>query len=326
MKYLIYPGCSLEKGAAGYPYWQSTLAAAQALDIELVEVDDWNCCGATEYIALNRMAAYALIARSLALASKMNGYREMIAPCSACYLNLSKADKYLSEDAPLAAKVNTALAEGGLSYQPGTIKTRHLLDVLVNDVGYAAIAQRVTKPLNGLRIAPYYGCLIGRPAFYGQIDDPEYPTALDKLLKTLGAEVVDYPMKAHCCGGHMTQISESVAFDLIHQLVKGAADYNADLIATVCPMCQLNLDGFQGAMNRYYKTNYQMPVLYFTQMMGLAFGLDAATLGIGAEVVDARPALSRIGVQVPPPAEEPPARKPHKSKEALPMPVMPEEK
>ncbi len=326
MKYLIYPGCSLEKGAAGYPYWQSTLAAAQALDIELVEVDDWNCCGATEYIALNRMAAYALIARSLALASKMNGYREMIAPCSACYLNLSKADKYLGEDASLAAKVNTALAEGGLSYQPGTIKTRHLLDVLVNDVGYAAIAQRVTKPLKGLRIAPYYGCLIGRPAFYGQIDDPEYPTALDKLLKTLGAEVVDYPMKAHCCGGHMTQISESVAFDLIHQLVKGAADYNADLIATVCPMCQLNLDGFQGAMNRYYKTNYQMPVLYFTQMMGLAFGLDAATLGIGAEVVDARPALSRIGVQVPPPAEEPLARKSHKSKEALPMPVMPEEK
>ncbi len=325
MKYLVYPGCSLEKGAAGYPYWQSTVATTQALGIELVEVDDWNCCGATEYIALNRMAAYALIARNLAQASRMNGYREMIAPCSACYLNLSKADKYLSEDAPLAEKVNIALGEDKLSYQPGTIKTRHLLDVIVNDIGYATVAEKTIKPLKGLRVAPYYGCLIGRPAFYGQIDDPEYPTALDKLLKALGAEVVDYPMKAHCCGGHMTQISEPVAFDLIQRLVKGAADYNADLIATVCPMCQLNLDGFQGAMNRYFKTDYRVPVLYFTQMMGLAFGLDAVALGIGAEVVDARPALSRIGVEVPPPAEEKPARKPRKSKEALPMPVMPEQ-
>lgn len=323
MKYLVYPGCSLEKGAAGYPYWQSTVAATRALGIELVEVDDWNCCGATEYIALNRMAAYALIARNLAQAAQMNGYREMIAPCSACYLNLSKADKYLREDAAFATQVNVALGEGKLSYQPGTIKTRHLLDVIVNDIGYAAIAEKVCQPLAGLRVAPYYGCLIGRPAFFGQIDDPEYPTALDKLLKALGAEVVDYPMKAHCCGGHMTQISEPVAFDLIQQLVKGAADYNADVIVTVCPMCQLNLDGFQGAMNRYYKSNYHVPVLYFTQLMGLAFGSDAATLGIGTEVVDARPALARIGVEVPAPAEEKPARKPRKAKEALPMPVMP---
>ena len=325
MKYLVYPGCSLEKGAAGYSYWQSTLAATQALGIELVEVDDWNCCGATEYIALNRTAAYALIARNLALAARMDHFTEMIAPCSACYLNLSKADRYLVQDAALAEKINSTLAEAELHYKPGSIKTRHLLDVIVNDVGYAAVAERVVKPLKGLRVAPYYGCLIGRPGFFGQIDDPEYPTALDKLLKGLGAEIVDYPMKAHCCGGHMTQISEPVAFDLIRRLVQGAADYNADIIATVCPMCQLNLDGFQGAMNRYYKSNYHVPVLYFTQMMGLAFGIDAATLGIGTEVVDARPALSRIGVTVPPPADEKPARKPRKSKDALPMPVMPEQ-
>ncbi|MBI5302548.1 MAG: CoB--CoM heterodisulfide reductase iron-sulfur subunit B family protein [Chloroflexi bacterium] len=323
MKYSVFPGCSLEKGAAGFPYWQSTLAVTPPLGIELTEVDDWNCCGATEYIALNRMAAYALVARNLALAARMDHFTEMIAPCSACYLNLCKADTYLTEDASLATKVNLALAEAGLQYKPGSIKTRHLLDVIVNDVGYAAVAQRVTRPLKGLRIAPYYGCLIGRPAFYGQVDDPEYPTALDKLLKVLGAEVVDYPMKAHCCGGHMTQISESVAFDLIQRLVKGAADYNADMIVTVCPMCQLNLDGFQGAMNRFYKSNYHVPVLYFTQMMGLAFGMNAATLGIGSEIVDARPALARLGVEVPPPAEEKPARPPRKSKEALPMPEMP---
>jgi heterodisulfide reductase subunit B len=286
-------------------------------------VEDWNCCGATEYIALNRMAAYALVARNLAQATKNDGLKEMVAPCSACYLNLSKCDAYLTEDAALALNVNAALAEGGLSYKPGSIKVRHLLDVVVNDVGYERVATRVTQPLTGLRVAPYYGCLVGRPAFYGQIDSPEYPVTLDKLLKVLGAEVVDYPMKAHCCGGHMTQISEAVAFELIRRLVKGAADYQADLIVTVCPMCQLNLDAFQGGMNRYFKSDYHVPVLYFTQMMGLAFGYDAVELGIGAELVDARPALARIGVQVP--QAPAPARKPRRPKEALPMPAMPQE-
>ncbi|MCI0475633.1 MAG: CoB--CoM heterodisulfide reductase iron-sulfur subunit B family protein [Anaerolineales bacterium] len=324
MKYSVFPGCSLEKGAIGYPYWQSMEVVLKPLGVELVEVDDWNCCGATEYIALNRMAAYALIARTLALAAKTDGLREMVAPCSACYLNLSKADTYLTQDMTLAEKVNIALEAGGLHYKPGSVKTRHLLDVIVNDIGYKTIEDQVTKPLAGLRIAPYYGCLIGRPAFYGQVDDPEYPVTLDKLMRTLGAEVVDYPMKAHCCGGHMTQISEASAFDMIRRLVKGAADYKADLIVTVCPMCQMNLDGFQGAMNRYFKTDYHIPVLYFTQMMGLAFGESARTLGIGSEIVNARPALARIGVEVPPVEEEgKPVKKPRRAKEALPLPTMP---
>jgi len=324
MKYSVFPGCSLEKGAIGYPYWQSMEAILKPLNVELVEVDDWNCCGATEYIALNRMAAYSLIARALALAAKTDGLREMVAPCSACYLNLAKTDTYLTQDAALAEKVNVALAAGGLHYKPGSVKTRHLLDVLVNDVGFKAIEGKVIKPLKGLRVAPYYGCLFSRPKLDGLVDDPEYPVALDKLMKSLGAEVVDYPMKAHCCGGHMTQISEASAFEMIRRLVKGAADYKADIIVTVCPMCQMNLDGFQGAMNRYYKADYHVPVLYFTQMMGLAFGMDARTLGIGTEIVDARPALSRIGVEVPPLAEEgKPARKPRRPKEALPLPTMP---
>jgi heterodisulfide reductase subunit B len=121
----------------------------------------------------------------------------------------------------------------------------------------------------------------------------------------------------------MTQIREGVAFEMIHQLVKGAADYRADLIVTVCPMCQLNLDAFQGAMNRYFKSGIHIPVLYYTQMMGLAFGFDAAALGIGSELVDARPALARIGVEAPPPEGDAPKRKPRRPKEELPMPVMP---
>ncbi len=320
MKYSYYPGCSLERNAAAYDI--STKAIAAPLGIELVEVEDWNCCGATEYSSLNLSASNALIARNLALASKARGIDQVIAPCSLCYLNLKKTDKYMKEDRSLAKKVNTALAAGNLSYTPGTIKARHLLDVIVNDIGLETISKKVIRPLKGLRIAPYYGCMIVRPNLELQgkpFDNPEYPTTLDDLLKALGAEVIDFPMKAHCCGGHMTQISESTAFDLIHRLIKGADTYQADMLVTLCPMCQLNLDAYQGSMNAHMKTHFHIPVMYFTQMIGVAFGIEPAKLGFGSELVDARPALAKIGVEAPAPLE-PPVKKPKKDDKSLPMP------
>jgi heterodisulfide reductase subunit B len=320
MKYGYYPGCSLEKNAISYH--QSAMAATKPFGVEFVEIDDWNCCGATEYIALNLTAAYSLVARNLAIAEKQDNNGQVVAPCSACFLNLSKTAQYLADSPALNQKVNTALAAGGMHYDAGHLRVRHLLDIVVNDIGYDAIAEKVTKPLKGLRIAPYYGCLIVRPAFQGVFDDAEYPTTLDKLMKTLGATVVDYPMKAHCCGGHMTQISQSTGLELIRQLLQNAAENQADAIVTLCPMCQLNLDAYQNDVNKFFKTNYHIPILYFTQMMGLAFDIPAAELGIGKEFIDARPALAKIGVEVPEP--ETPKKKP--AKEALPMPHMQEEK
>jgi heterodisulfide reductase subunit B len=320
MKYGYYPGCSLEKNASSYNV--STKAVAKPLGIEFQELDDWNCCGATEYMTLNRMAAYALITRNLALAEKqLTNNKQIAAPCSMCFLNMTKADHYLVEDVDLAEKVNIALGAGNLHYTPGSIKARHLLEIMIEDIGLEAISAKVTKPLSGLKVAPYYGCLITRPGYLSKFDDYEYPTSLDRLMKGLGATVVDYPMKAHCCGGHMTQISQDVALGLIRHLLQNAVEYEADVIVTLCPMCQLNLDAYQGDVNRYFKTKYNIPVLYFTQMMGLAFGLSASELGIGKELVDPRPALSKIGVQVP--EAEPVKKRP--SKEELPMPRMPEE-
>ena len=321
MKYGYYPGCSLEKNASSYHI--SAQAVAKPLGIEFQEIKDWNCCGATEYMTLNLLASYALISRNLALAeAQLTDGKQVVAPCSMCFLNMAKADHYLSEDTKLAEKVNIALGAGNLHYTPGSVKARHLLEVMIDDLGLEAIAAKVTKPLSGLKIAPYYGCLITRPGYLSKFDDYEYPTSLDRLMKTLGATVVDYPVKAHCCGGHMTQISQEVGLELIRQLLQNAAEYEADIIVTLCPMCQLNLDAYQADVNRYFKTKYHIPVLYFTQMMGLAFGLPASELGIGKELVDARPALSKIGVQVPEP--EPPKKK-KPSKEELPMPRMPEE-
>ncbi len=319
MKYGYYPGCSLERQAGSYN--QSTLAVAKPLDIELVELDDWNCCGAIEYIAVDLIPAYALITRNLALAAdqhKGDGVHQLVAPCSACYLNLSKADKYMSESPDLATKVNLALEAGGLNYTPGTVRTRHLLDVIVNDVGLDAVKAKVSKALTGLRVAPYYGCVAVRPGFYDHFDNHEYPTSMDTLMRTLGAQVVDFPLKAHCCGGHMTQISQNVALELIRRLLKNAADYDADVIVTICPMCQLNLDAYQESVNKHFGTDFNIPVLYFTQLMGLAFGMAAEELGIGKEFVDAQPALARIGR-----AEDTAgAARARRDKKALPMPRM----
>ncbi len=317
MKYAYYPGCSLERSAASYH--TSTMAVAGRLGLVFQEIDDWNCCGATEYFAINLLPAYALVARNLALVP--NDLTELTAPCSACYVNLKKTDKYMGKYPDLATQVNQALVAGGLHYDPGRLQVRHLLDVIVNDVGYQKVAEQVVKPLSGLRVAPYYGCLVVRPG--NGFDNPEHPTSMDRLLRVLGAEVVDYPLKAQCCGGHMTQISADVAYELIRRLLHNAAEYNADLIACVRPMCQLNLDAYQSNVNRHFGTDYHTPILYFTQLMALAFGMSAKEAGLGSEIVSAHVALSKIGVEMPKQEKGKPRKRPNK--QALPMPTMPDE-
>jgi heterodisulfide reductase subunit B len=317
-KYLLYPGCSMESSAKAY--LESINAIMEPLDLHFDEIDDWNCCGATEYLGINLIPAYSLIARNLALAAKQkNGTRTIVAPCSACYLNLAKADYYMQERPSLGAKVNEALKAGGLHYQAGTLDVRHLIDVLVYDVGLEAIRNQVTRPLHGLRVAPYMGCMLPRPDYQHRWSDHEHPTELDDLLRALGADVIDYPLTTSCCGGHMTQIGPETAFELIRRLVADADARGAVLMATVCPMCQMNIDAYQNEMNHYFGTEYHMPILFFTQLMGLAFGREAHELGIGTELVNARNALaaSQIGVEVPI-TQEPTAKR--KKDEGLPMP------
>lgn len=319
-KYLLYPGCSLESSARAY--MESLNAILEPLDIQLEEIDDWNCCGATEYLGINLIPAYSLIARNLALAARQsaaqtNGTRTVVAPCSACYLNLAKADHYMQERPSLNVKVNEALAAGGLQYKPGTLDVRHLIDVLVYDVGLDAIKKKVTRPLTGLKIAPYMGCMLPRPDYKHRWSDHEHPTELGDLLRALGAEVIDYPLATTCCGGHMTQIGPETAFELIRRLVADADERGAHLMATVCPMCQLNIDAYQGEMNHFFGTDYHLPILFFTQLMGLAFGKDPRELGIGVELVSSRNALANIGVEVPEIAEP---SAPRKKDEGLPMP------
>lgn len=315
-KYLFYPGCSMESSAKAY--LQSMNAILEPLDLQMEEIEDWNCCGATEYLGINLIPAYSLIARNLALATRqMNGTRTVTAPCSACYLNLAKADYYMQERPSLGVKVNEALAAGGLHYTPGTLEVRHLIDILVYDIGLETIRSKVTRPLAGLRVAPYMGCMLPRPDYRHRWSDHEHPTELDDLLRALGVEVIDYPLTTNCCGGHMTQIGPETAFELIRRLVADADNRGAHLMVSVCPMCQMNIDAYQGEMNHFFETDYHMPILFFTQLMGLAFGREPKELGVGTELVSSRDALANIGVEVPVPQE--PAR-PRRKDESLPMP------
>jgi heterodisulfide reductase subunit B2 len=316
-KYLLYPGCSMESSAKAY--CDSLTAIAGPIGLELEEIDDWNCCGATEYLGISLTPAYALISRNLALASKQaNGNRTVVAPCSACYLNLAKADYYMQEQPKLGVMVNEALKAGDLAYKPGSLSIRHLLDVIVYDIGLDTIKSKVVRPLTGLRVAPYLGCMVPRPDYEHRWSDHEHPVELDLLLDALGAEVIDFPLKTHCCGGHMPHIGPDTAFELIRRLISSAANYETDIMATLCPMCQMNLDAYQGETNQHFGTNYRMPVVFFTQLMGLAFGLEPKELGFGSELVSARKALAKVGLEAPEPVEAPPAR-PRKP-EGLPMP------
>jgi heterodisulfide reductase subunit B len=287
MKYYTYfPGCSSGHGGAK-AYDLSTRAAAKSLDTELVELENWNCCGSTPYTSVDELAAYCCSARNLALAEKI-GF-DLVTPCSACFVLLTKTNNALMEYPELRAQVKEALAAGNLKYN-GTVKVRHLLDVFANDVGYDKIKSQVKKSLSGLKVAPYYGCQIVRPG--PSFDHPEFPKSLDGLVNSLGAEAVSFPLKARCCGGSLIISEEDVALDLLYKLFKSASSNGAQCIVTVCPLCQTNLDVYQGKVNQKFKTEFNIPVLFFTQLMGVAFGINSSDLGMKKCIVSAEKALA----------------------------------
>ncbi len=286
-KYRYFPGCSAESTGLGLGL--SARAIAAHLDIELEEIEDWNCCGSTPYGSLDEEAAIVVAARNLALAEK-SGY-DVVTPCSSCCVTLAKANRHLKEHPAMLVKVNAALAVAGLSYR-GTLHVRHLVDVLFNDVTPEYIAGKVTNKLEGLKVAPYYGCQLVRPQ-YG-LDDTELPQTLDRLVTCTGAEAVDFPLKARCCGGSLTLSEEDKVLGLMYKLLENAAANGAQCLVTPCQLCQTNLDAYQGRVNARFKTKYHMPVLYITQLIGLALGLDAAKLGLNTNIVSPRAVIDYI--------------------------------
>jgi heterodisulfide reductase subunit B2 len=277
MKYAYFPGCSQSSTAEEYN--RSLLAVASRLgSMELQEIPDWNCCGATPAAAIvSPTLPTSLAARNLSIARDM-GMDEIVAPCAACFKNLRKASHELNQNLEMRAQARGALGDRELGRAP---EVRHPLDVIVNDVGLDNVP--VQKPLQGLRVASYYGCLLTRPT--PSFDDAEHPTTMDRLMEKLGAEPVAWAYKTKCCGGGIYMFREDVSFSMSADVLAHAKAAGANCVAVGCGFCQLMLDLYQSKLEQIRHTAFGLPILFFSQLMGLAMQLDRAQLGLEKLVV-----------------------------------------
>jgi heterodisulfide reductase subunit B len=287
-RYTYFPGCSSSEGGTK-AFNQSIQAVIKVLDIDLKELDDWNCCGSTPSGSVDALGSFCMAARNLALAETSG--LDMVTPCTACYVIFNHTNECLKTSSQLKVKVDEALLAGGLKYN-GTVKVRHFLDIITTDIGYDAIKAKVVKPLTGLMVAPYYGCQVVRPGF--GFDHPESPESLDKLIYNLGGEATPFPLKARCCGGSLIISEEELALDLTRKILESAVSNGAECLITACPLCQTNLDAYQVRVNKKFKTKYKLPILFFTQLMGIAFGLDEKSLSLKSSIVRTDKVLAKI--------------------------------
>lgn len=284
-EYAFYPGCSSQLKASASNYLVSVNAMCEKLDIKMTEIPDWNCCGASVgYGEGGELPRLAISARNFALAEQHLPGQDMVATCAACWLSSREAIERLDASAQLMKETNEALAAAGLSYR-GEVKARHMVEVLIEDLGYDELARPVVKPLEGLKIAGYVGCQTNRP--FGIAGESfENPMYLDKLVETLGAQSLPkYEQKVTCCGGALAFSEPDKSQKQIRDIVEAAYDHGADLIVTPCPLCQANVEVYQSEINRKQGTRFAMPVTYYSQLMTVAYGGTPKEAGLDGHVI-----------------------------------------
>ncbi|MDI6813095.1 MAG: CoB--CoM heterodisulfide reductase iron-sulfur subunit B family protein [Desulfitobacteriaceae bacterium] len=287
MKTGYFPGCSLHSTAKNYE--TSTQAVLKKLDVQLEEIPDWNCCGSTPAHQKDHLLALALPARNLALAEQA-GMKEVMAPCAACFNHLRTAEIECAKDQETSKKVQGVIE---MKYN-NTVHVLNILELLVERIGTEAVAKQVKKPLKGLRIAPYYGCMLTRPAKIAQFDDPTNPTSMDRLLGALGADVVPWGAKTECCGAAHILTRPDVVVELSGRIIYEAKDSGADAVATACPMCMSNLDLRQSAMAKATGKEAKVPIMYITELLGMAFNIPQSELGMRKHVVSTASVQAKI--------------------------------
>jgi heterodisulfide reductase subunit B len=286
LSFSYYPGCS-QTGSAE-EFGDSTLAVCKALGIELEELPDWSCCGESSAHMTNDLLSVALPGRDLAMAKKIG--KDMLVVCAACYSRMKVAQKRILEDEALARQVESA-AQADPRF---TGEIRHLLDVLVNDVGMPEIKRWLRTNLAGLKAVPYYGCLLVRPPEVCCCDSVENPTELDRFLDALGVEVRPWSYKTDCCGGSLSLSRTDVVEKLVNNLFTRAEEAGANCVVTACPMCTANLEMRQQPGKFSFKVPHKMPVLYFTELLGLAMGLDGADAWFKSHLINPMPLLKEL--------------------------------
>jgi len=280
-----FPGCSLN--ATAIEYGKSVKNIARALDIELLEPPDWVCCGSSPAHATDAKLARLMPMKTIAAVEQM-GLGTLTSPCSACFSRFKQAELASRDNDAVHGEISEAL---DYDYK-GSVEVRHLLDVIVDRVGLDEVGKRVTNPLRGLKLACYYGCLITRPAGVTAAENPEYPVKMDRLIKTLGGDTVEWSRKTDCCGGSLAISKTDAAIGLIRNIMEDARACGAEAIVTMCPICHLNLDSRQAETS----DEPDLPIFQATQLMALAFGQDEKGAALGHNLVDPKPYLREKGV------------------------------
>lgn len=277
MEYAYYPGCASESTARDQH--SSSKAVANALGINYVEIPNWSCCGATAAHQTDRLLAASLPVANLLAAQEMG--LDVVVNCAACYSRLKIANHEISTHPEIREKVGDVL---GRDYD-GSVKVRHLLEILLEDLGLEMIQDSIKYTLNGLKVASYYGCLLVRPPEVTQFDDPENPTSMDRLISVLGGKDLDWPHKVECCGGGLSLTRTDVIVKLSDSIIGMAKAAGADCIAVACPMCQVNLDLRQSDIKKETGREYDMPIVYITQLLGLCLGVPYEELALNKLMV-----------------------------------------
>jgi heterodisulfide reductase subunit B len=292
MRYAYYPGCSLHSTARDYDL--SARAVCGALGIELEEIPGWVCCGASSAHMTSELLSLALPVHNLNIAKEMG--LDTVACCAECYSRLKIANR------EMRARKNGHIAEVdevvGSTYR-GESKVKHLLEVIAGDYGLDALREHVVEDLSDLSVAAYYGCLLVRPPEVTGFDDPDQPMVMDHIVTALGARAVEWPYKTECCGSSLSLTRTDIVLKLCHDIFQKAADQGAECLLVACPLCQANLDMRQAQVNRQYGTSFELPVLYFTQLIGLALGIPSADLGLSKLMVSPQKLLARNGLRQP---------------------------
>ena len=273
MKIAYYPGCSLHSTGAEYDI--STRKVCASMGIELAEVKDWICCGSTPAHQCDDLMSVALPAKNLALAAQTDNLKEVCAPCASCYSRLKFTQEKM-KDENLKKNVEQII---GSEYPEG-IEVLHMLDVIVEKIGTDAVREKVVKSLNGIKVACYYGCLMTRPPKVTGKQQFENPTDMESVMEALGAEPTDWNMKTFCCGASFALTQTDVVLELMRKILADADSAGAQVISVGCPLCHVNLDSRQKQINEKFNTNFKIPIFYFTELMGLALGIEAKDLGI----------------------------------------------
>ena len=287
-EYSFYPGCSSQKAASASNYQVSVNSMCDVLDIQLNEIPDWNCCSASiGYAGGGELPRLALSARNMALSEQANPDQDIVATCAACWLATRETQDRLLHDDGLMKETNEALSAAGLSVKADQ-NVRHMVEVLIEDFGYDELGKQVKKPLEGIKIAGYVGCQTNRP-FGIDGESFENPKYLDKLVETMGAEPVEnYDKKVSCCGGALAFSEPEKSQALIKDIIEAAYDGGAEMIVTPCPVCQLNVEAYQNDINAKYKTKFSMPVVYYSQLMSVAYGKNGKEAGLDGQIIKAK--------------------------------------